>query len=904
MIERIVAFCVNRPWLVIAASLLATLLGAYLTATRFAINTNTARLIAPNVEWHRNENLFDKDFPQHFNSILAVIDADTPELAEQSADRLAAALAPRTDLIKAASRPDGGPFLEKNGLLLLPTDEVTRVTDQLVSQQAFLGPLAADPSLRGVLQALSIGLEGVKAGQATLEQLATPFRTLAEVIERTLNGQPARLSWQQLLSGKAPSPKDLRRFVLIQPILDFKALEPGGAATELVRDTARKLGIAPENGVRMRLTGSVPLADEEFATVAENAWLNLALTIGAIALILYLALRSGRIIVAVLATLFAGLVTTAGLGLLMVGAYNLISIAFAALFLGLGVDFAIQYAVRYRAERHAGHDLKDALVEAARGVGWSLTLAAVSLLAGFFSFLPTEFRGVSELGLIAGVGMIIAYVASLTLLPALLVMMRPPGEPEEVGTASLAVVDEWIARNRRLVLLGTAAIVLGGVPFLLKLPFDSNPMNLRSAKVESVSTFLDLTRNPETSPNAINVMVPSVEAIAPMAAKLSALPEVARVLSIQTFLPSDQAEKLAIIRDAALLLGPVLNPASVAPKPTDAELVGSLRATAEALRAAAGSATGPGTEAALRLATDLERLASADPGRRAAAERAVTADLPFLLARIKNLMSAEAITRENLPRSLVSEWTARDGRARIEVHARGDSNDNAVIQRFVASVRTVAPQATGTPIVIVESGRTIVRAFLEAGIYAFIAISIILIIALRRPLDVFLALGPLVLAGIMTLEAAYLVNLPLNFANIIALPLMFGVGVAFHIYYVVAWRAGVSDMLASSLTRAIFFSALTTGTGFGSLWLSSHPGTASMGELLALSLVFTLLAAFIIVPAFLGPAPEPKEEGLPSPAAPSPPPRQGASAYPPVPAPEPARAHAARRDSRAASSSP
>jgi uncharacterized protein len=149
-------------------------------------------------------------------------------------------------------------------------------------------------------------------------------------------------------------------------------------------------------------------------------------------------------------------------------------------------------------------------------------------------------------------------------------------------------------------------------------------------------------------------------------------------------------------------------------------------------------------------------------------------------------------------------------------------------------------------------------------------------VALRHPWDVAMTLGPLVLATLMTLEFMYIIDMPLNFANIIALPLMLAVGVAFHIYYVIAWRAGVVEMLASSLTKAIFFSAMATGTAFGSLMLSSHPGTASMGKLLALSLFFTLLAAFIIVPAFLGPPPvqareadsaaKPKRRAKPQPA--------------------------------------
>ena len=217
------------------------------------------------------------------------------------------------------------------------------------------------------------------------------------------------------------------------------------------------------------------------------------------------------------------------------------------------------------------------------------------------------------------------------------------------------------------------------------------------------------------------------------------------------------------------------------------------------------------------------------------------------------ILTPQPITIASLPQSLRDDWLTKDGRARIEVSPKGDANDNDVIERFVAAVSAVAPNVAGGPVTLIESRGIIVNAFVTAGILALIAVFLILTIALRRPKDVALTLGPLVLATIMTLEAAQLLGMPLNLANIIALPLMLAVGVNFHIYYMIAWRNGVADMLASSLTRAIFFSAMTTGVAFGSLWLSHHPGTASMGKLLTLSLFFTLLAAFIIVPAYLGP---------------------------------------------------
>src|SRR3954451_23177729 len=652
-----------------------TLAGLYVTVTRFAINTNTERLISSDVSWRRDLVAYDAAFPQRLGLIVAVVDGETPEIADESADKLARALVAHRQVLDNVRRPDSGPFFDKNGLLFLSVDELTRTTEQLIRQQGFLGPLAADPSLRGVMQALQLGAQGVRAGETTLDELAAPMTAFTKIFEDVLAGRPARLSWRRLLSGGQSEPRELRRFILIKPKLDYNALEPAAAALDLIRNTAANLGLAPDRGVQVRLTGPAPVESDEFATIKENAALNAALTIAAIAFILYLALRSGRVIFAVLATTYAGLILATSAGLLMVGQFNPISVAFAALFLGLGVDFGIQFAVRYRAERYDQEHLREAIVAAGRGVGWSLTLAAVSLLAGFFSLLSTEFRGVSEMGLISGVGMIIAYVASLTLLPALLTVLHPPGEPEPVEPASLAAVDHWIARNRRLVLIATAVVALAGLPFLLKLPFDANPMNLRSQQVESVATFLDLAKDPQTTPNTIDVMAPSPNAAKALAARIDTLPEVSHTITLATFIPQDQDEKLAQIRDVAVLLDSVLHSSTVKPPPSDAENVEALRNTAAALRDVADANAGAANDTALRLADVLDRLATADPSKRTAAQAAVTTDFVRLLDRLRTALSAEPVTRESLPLELVHDWVAPDGRARIEVFPKGNFND-------------------------------------------------------------------------------------------------------------------------------------------------------------------------------------------------------------------------------------
>jgi hypothetical protein len=234
------------------------------------------------------------------------------------------------------------------------------------------------------------------------------------------------------------------------------------------------------------------------------------------------------------------------------------------------------------------------------------------------------------------------------------------------------------------------------------------------------------------------------------------------------------------------------------------------------------------------------------------AEATFIAPLNVALDQVRGLFKAQPITVKTLPQEILKDWTTADGRTRVEALPKGDPNDNDTLRTFASAVLKVEPNAIGGPISILKSGDTIVSAFIQAGCWALLSISILLWIVLKRIGDVLLTLVPLVLAGVVTLEICVLIGMPMNFANIIALPVLLGIGVAFKIYYVTAWRAGHTNLLQSSLTRAIFFSAMTTATAFGSLWLSSHPGTSSMGKLLALSLVTTLAAAVLFQPALMG----------------------------------------------------
>lgn len=851
IVVSIVRTCTRFATLVVVVSLLLAVGACYYAAKHFAINTDINTLISPDLDWRKRDNQFEHAFDRE-KLILAVIEAPTPELASAASKALAAKLSGDTTHFESVQPLGSGEFFEKNGLLFLPVEEVGKVTGQLEAAGPLIEIMAGDPSIRGLTGALETGLAGVKRGQVKLDNAERPFNQISQTVEDILNKGTATFSWRELVSDNPLTDADRRAFIEFKPKLDYNALEPGKDATDAIRRAATDLDFAGQYGARVRLTGPVPIANEEYSTVQDGAIVNGVATVLIVLVILWMALHSAKIIFAVFVNLFIGLSLTTAVGLMMVGSLNLLSIAFAVLFVGLGVDFGIQFSVRYRSERFKNENLAEALENAASRSAVPLSLAAMATAAGFLCFLPTDYKGISELGKIAGAGMLIAFISSITVLPAMLKLLHPPGESEPVGYAFLAPVDEFLERHRVIIVGGTLALVIAGLPLLYFMKFDFNPINLRNPHAESIATFLDLRKDPNTGANAINVLTNSEAEAKKIEERLSKVPEVLRVMSIDSFVPDDQPAKLQLIAKAARVVGPALNPDSVDAAPTDEENVEALKSSVEALRKTAGEGKGPGAVASRRLADALSKLAASNQATRDKAQNVFITPLKIVFDQLRNTIQAGPVTLKTLPPELLNSWKSKDGLIRVEALPKGDPNDNDNLRRFADAVLAAEPNAIGGPVSILKSGDTIVRAFIHAGIFALVVISLLLWLTLRRISDVLMTMVPLLVAGAVTLELCVLIGLPLNFANIVALPLLLGVGVAFKIYYVVAWREGRNNLLQSSLTRAIFFSALTTATAFGSLWLSSHPGTASMGKLLALSFIITLAAVLLFQPALMG----------------------------------------------------
>jgi hopanoid biosynthesis associated RND transporter like protein HpnN len=856
-VGRLIAAATAAPWVVATAGLMLALISIGIAAAHFSINSDPDALLSPNLPYRKAEIAFSKLFPQSNANVVVVIDGATPELAEEAAAGLSAKLASNPAMFKSVQRPDGGPFWSQEGLLFATTADVKSSVDQLIAAEPFIGPMAGDPSLRGLMESLGTALKGVSAGQTSLDKLDAPIRSLGDALEAQQAGRHVTFSWQTMIGGgKAAEPRRLRKLILVEPRLNFSDLRSGSQAIKTIREDARNLGFDEAHGVRVRLTGPVPLRDEELGSLGDRALPIGMVAVSAIVLMLWLATRSPKVIIAILVTTMIGLASAAALGLLIFHAFNVISIAFIPLFVGLGIDFGIQLSVRYRYEHLPGSDRRTALIRAGEAMGRPLTLAAAAIAAGFLAFAPTAYRGVSQLGVIAGLGMLIALALNLTVLPALIQILKPRPAPRRPPSRGINQIDKIILGHRWWVVGAAVAAALASAAMLPLLTFDFNPLHLRSSKTESVSTLLDLFHDPDFPTHTLEVVRPTLAEAEALAARAKHLPEVKGARTLADFVPTDQGPKLAAITDASTLLDLTINPIVTAPAPADAEVKTSLAAMASDLRAVAEDAGPTAGANARRLASALEKLAAGSPAMRAEASALVITPLGVMLDQIRGALAAQPVTLASLPPDITRAWRTTDGRYRVSISPRGDANQDAVLVRFIEAVRKIAPDAAGDPVDILEGGRTVVGAFIEAGVLSFIAITGLLFLVLRRVRDVAITMAPIVLTGLLTMGSCVVIGQPLNFANIIALPLLFGIGVAFHIYFVMSWRSGGAHLLTSSLARAVFFSALTTATGFGSLWLSSHPGTASMGKLLMISLIWTLVSALLFQPALMGAPPK------------------------------------------------
>ena len=899
------------PVVLLAVFALAFLAVRY-TVDNISMNTDTEHMLSAELSWRKLDQEYERLFPQYDNNILIVLEAATPDQARDAAMLLYERLRAQRDLFEFVYYPNALPVFRESGLLYLDHAELLDLSDNLAEVQPFLARLARDPTLRGLFEALGDALDAADDGEEV--DIEPVLARINDALEALREGRPYRLSWQELMEGTDPrlrhagaslksvpgaADAPYREFILTQPKLDYAGFFPATPAIGSIRGAYDELGIAASPGAELRLTGATMLAHEEMLSVMEGTETALLLALCLVTVIMVTGLGSFRLALVTVISLATGLACTAAFAILTVGELNLISVAFAVLYIGLGVDFAIHYCLRYREHLIDGADRGAALEETSVNIGGSLFLCAVSTAIGFFAFIPTDYTGVAELGWISGFGMFISFAATLTLIPALLSLLpyAPGAQRPTPSRASHQVrrprlpfcgpgAGRLVERHAGKVLGATAGLALASSAVLGGLRFDHNPLNLHARDGAALTAFRELLADNDLTPWTATMIAGDAEQAEGYRAALSRSGLVDNVVTVADFIPAGQDGKLFIIDELGLLLGDLsVAPPDPAAQTGDARLA-ALRGFLEKLQAtgandpvhaqlrnnltelleeqeSAGTDSRPGPDSGER--TDFKSVPGADSRRRgndgdgsgddlAQLEQMLLASLPGRLEALNASLDADYISLETLPDQLKRLWVSADGKRRIEIYPKQDMQDNRALREFVRAVQSVSPEVTGAPVNNLEASDAVAAAFRQAFLYAFAAITLMLFILLTRKRDVFLVLVPLLTAALVTGAISVLAGLPLNFANVIALPLLLGIGVDSGIHIIHRYRTDLPDgksILATSSARAVIVSSLTTMGGVGNLALSPHAGTASMGLLLTLGIGVTLACMLLVLPALL-----------------------------------------------------
>jgi len=847
--------------LVVLTAVIATVFVFRYTIDHLGISTDTSDMLSPDLQFRKVYSDFRESFPQYIDTMIVVVSGDTPELARDGATALAARLRQSDNLFKSIYLPGISRFFDRQALLYPSVDELEDLVDRLAGVQAFLGKLAREPSLPALLELTEQALERIDTSQGL--DIEPFIREIDAAIAAADEQRFHRMSWQQLFQGQDAGPDSLRQLILLQPRLDYGRMQPASDAMQAVRAATTGLQLDAEHGLRVQVTGEVALAYEELQSASKGAEIAGILSLILVTIVMGVGLQRWQLVAATILTLLCGLILTAGFAAVAIGHLNLISIAFAVLYIGLGVDYAIHVCLRYLEllRRQLPHAI--ALRLAVRDIGGSLMICTATTATGFYAFVPTSFTGVSELGLISGTGMVISLVLSLTLLPALLTLL-PGIRTRQLPASKYGPVARLLrmpARHPRRILWPASAAFVLSLLSLNALRFDANPINLRDPRSESVRTFKELLQSTSASPWALNILAGNHAQAQQLAERIGQLTVVGDTVNIDRFVPDRQQEKLELIDELSLLLGPL----SPGPAGRDGADPPAKLPALEQFSAAVEDFSGGTqvlTEAVRRLAKDLriflDGLSSVPKDRQervlAALEQGLLGSFPALLDRLRTGLQASEFRQQDLPEELATRWVTGDGRYRIDVLPAEPLQSERNLKPFVSAVQSAAPQATGAGVFNIESGRVVVAAFTQALLSALAVIVILLLVLLTYKRDVVLVLAPLMLAALVTAGAAVVFGIAFNFANVIALPLLLGIGVDSGVHLVHRFRTAPpadGDLLGSSTIRAIIISALTTICSFGNLALSPHPGAASMGQLLVIGTLATLVCMLLVLPALI-----------------------------------------------------
>ena len=883
-LRRLVRAACARPRLTLLAAVALAVVSLVYAATTLTFATSTRALMPRNLPFIERYGELDREFGD-LDDLAIVVEAPSLPEATVYANRLVRELkAAHVPLARLSYRIDPKQF-EGRALLYLSPDKLKEIRDRIFDYQDFMESFAARPTLDQLVDGVATQIAhafvggfldlGLSDSKGALD-LKFIHDLVAQISTRLDRPGPYHSPWGALFSvggdsagaGYFLSDDQRLLFILAQPESAVGSFTGDRAAIEGIRDVVAHLKREFPD-VNVGVTGKPALSNDEMTAAfrdSERATiLAFALTLG---LLLVAFVRVGKPIVMLL-VLALGLCWSIGVATLVIGHLSLFSVMFISIVIGIGIDYGIYFLFRYEEELFLGRNLKEAIEITAARSGPGVLVGAITAAATFYVLVLTDFRGIQELGFIAGSAILLSWVAMMTVFPATLVLIdrrhanRPRNSvPRAIALESIRVpfVERLTAYPRTILaaaglLAAAAALALGAVGF------DYNLLNLQAHGTESVTWEKKILA---TSGRSGFAALSSAESLEELHAKQQAfrkLKTVSEVDSALLLIPDQQPEKMKIITDFA----PIVAPVRVSrPMPVDVDrLVTALETLKRRFEIAAGEAPPGDTQLDLtRVAEDIGRLViklrqtDRDDAEAALAllQRQVYRDFVTSFQRLQGNLNPRMVGLADVPPEIKRKFISERGRFLLQIHPAVNIWDRDGAARFVAELRSVDPEVTGTPIITYEAIRLMERAYKQGTLYAIILVSALTALMLRRVRETLLALSPLAIGLLWTAGLMWVFHLQFNLGNVFGLPLILGASAEYGLAIVIRFMEGRDHggpLVARSTIMAVFVNGFSTMVGFGSLLLAAHRGIFGLGLLLTFGMFASLIASLVVLPVLL-----------------------------------------------------
>jgi len=868
---RLIKTIIKNPRMVVITALLLAVLSVLYTVQNLNFLTGRDDLMPRNAPFQVDYRDFSKNFGDQ-DSIAVVVEGTDPALVSRFCDLLHTRLSQEKQLFLEVLHPGGMPYFRQNGLLFTPLDELQAMRSTLEKAAPLLKDLAAAPSIQTLFSSLTNQIDDyLKAPTADKRQRLTFLLGALDKGFAGFDGKQSSLSLDSFLTGgTADKPSALenagrQQVIAVRPLKEQGSFIPAEKAIKKVREELNILRQKPEfKGISSGITGVPVLEYEEMTTSKDDMAIASVLSLSLTVILLLAAFRGVRNTVAAMVALLIAISIAFGLATLLVGHLNILSMVFAVMLLGLGVEYGIQVVLRHQ-ELLQTEPFEEALIKALSSNLRPILLAFVTTALAFLTFLLTDFRGIAELGLIAAAGVLVCFLATFTVLPAMLVVLQKGQGSRVKGQTKYA--GQGFARlfaRPGLIVTVTTLLALAGVAALTRVPFDFNMLNLQAKGLESVTYAYKLMKSKENSGYfGVSIAKDRDEAIK-LTKRFEALPSVNHVVSLPALVPDQQPEKLAELTRIKQIMAQV-HPAAYEENLQLMELPAvfeGFRERVAKLKLSLETQSLPEAQPIAAFLKTLDRFfAGLEKEKDGNAltmlremQEAMFAPLPEKLQLLKQSLQARAVTEADIPAQLKERFVGKDGRLLLQIAPRHEIFNEEPLAEFVTQIKSVDPHATGEPVSVYESFKILKRSYLQAFLYALGGVVLILLIAFRSIRSTLLGVAPLTVGLLLMVGGMWLFNLNFNVANIIVMPLLLGVGIDSAIYIINRHLQGQEspvEVAISSAGKGVFLNALTILFSFGALMVARHQGVFSIGAVMSLGMTAIVLAFLLFLPALL-----------------------------------------------------